>query len=97
MLVERTDILLRPNNARVLYRPFEPPSPQRAMKIVGRVMELGEEAVEGLLAGVLAEFHSRHQRLVQFFQERFEAVRHHVLTDRPLSEARRLVIGSYFT
>ncbi|MFM8984741.1 MAG: glycoside hydrolase family 130 protein [Planctomycetia bacterium] len=97
MLVERTGILLRPNNARVLYRPFEPPSPQRAMKIVGRVMELGEEAVEGLLAGVLAEFHSRHQRLVQFFQERFEAVRHHVLTDRPLSEARRLVIGSYFT
>ena len=97
MHVERTGILLRPNNARVLYRPFEPPSPQRAMKIVGRIMELPEATVEQLLAGVLAEFHGRHQRLLQFFDERFEAVRHHLLTDRSLSDARRLVIGSYFT
>jgi predicted GH43/DUF377 family glycosyl hydrolase len=97
MRVERTGILLRPNNARVLYRPFEPPSPQRAMRIVGRIMELSEATIEELLAGVLAEFHGRHQRLLQFFQERFEAVRQHLLTDRPLSEARRLVIGSYFT
>ena len=97
MRVERTGILLRPNNARVLYRPFQPPSPQRAMKIVGRIMELEEAAVEGLLADVLAEFHGRHQRLLHFFLERFAAVRQHLLTDRPLSEARRLVIGSYFT
>jgi predicted GH43/DUF377 family glycosyl hydrolase len=97
MLVERTGILLRPNNARVLFRPFQPPRPERAMKIVGRIMELPEAAVEELLGRVLTEFHGRHQRLLQFFQERFEAVCQHLLTDRPLSEARRLVIGSYFT
>ena len=97
MEVTRTGVLLRPNNARVLYRPFEPPQPQRAMRIIGRVMSLDEQEVERLLAGVLSEFHGRHQRLVSFFRERFESVRQHLLTDQPLSNARQLLIGSYFT
>jgi len=50
-----------------------------------------------ILGGVLSEFHGRHQRLQQFFLERYEAVRHHLLTDRPLAESRRQVIGAYFT
>ena len=97
MEVTRTGVLLRPNNARVLYRPFEPPQSQRAMRIIGRVMALDEQEVERLLGHVLSEFHGRHQRLVSFFGERFESVRHHLLTDQPLSNARQLLIGSYFT
>lgn len=97
LTVERTGILLRPNNARVLYRPFEPPSRERAMKIVARVMELSDAAVEILLAAVLSEFHGRHQRLQQFFLDRFEVVQQHLLTDRPLAESRRQLIGAYFT
>ena len=97
MQVVRTGTLIRPNNARVLYRPFEPSSPQRPMKIISRIMELSDTEVESLLAGVLAEFHGRHQRLLHFFQSRYDAVRHHLLTDRPVSEPRRLLIGSYFT
>ena len=97
MNVTRTGVIVRPNNARVLYRPFHPPSPQRATRIIGRIMELCEAGVDAVFADVLAEFHGRHQRLLAFFQERYEAVKHHLLTDRPLSETRRLVIGSYFT
>jgi predicted GH43/DUF377 family glycosyl hydrolase len=67
------------------------------MKIISRIMALGDEEAERLLAEVLAEFHGRHQRLLTFFRERFEAVRHHLLTDSPLTEARQLLIGSYFT
>jgi len=67
------------------------------MKIISRVMALGDEEAQRLLAEVLAEFHGRHQRLLTFFRERFEAVRHHLLTDSPLTEARQLLIGSYFT
>ena len=67
------------------------------MKIISRVMALGDEEAQRLLAEVLAEFHGRHQRLLNFFRERFEAVRHHLLTDSPLTEARQLLIGSYFT
>jgi hypothetical protein len=66
MHVTRTGILIRPNNARVLYRPFEPTTSSRAMKIIGRVMELPEETVERLLAGVLSEFHGRHRGFVIF-------------------------------
>ena len=95
--VTRTDIQIRPNNTRVLYRPFEPPTPQRAMKIIGRIMELPDDVVAAILQAVLAEFHGRHQRLLNFFEARFEAVKHHLLTDRPLTESQRLVIGSFFT
>jgi predicted GH43/DUF377 family glycosyl hydrolase len=97
MHVTRTGIMVRPNNARVLYRPFEPTSPQRALRIIGRVMELPEEQVETLLHDVLSEFHGRHQRLLPFLMDRYESVKHHLLTDRPVSESRRLLIGSYFT
>jgi predicted GH43/DUF377 family glycosyl hydrolase len=97
MHVTRTGVFIRPNNARVLYRPFEPAQPQRALKIVGRVMELADAEVDALLAAVLSEFHGRHQRLVNFFEERFEAVRPHLLTDRPVDDSRRLLIGAYFT
>ena len=67
------------------------------MKIVGRIMELADDDVERLLTQVLTEFHGRHQRLLAFFRERCAAVRHHLLTDRPLTEARQLLLGSYFT
>jgi hypothetical protein len=97
MNVTRTTVLLRPDNSRVLYRPFEPPIPERATRIIGRAMQLSDEKVESLLHGVMSEFHGRHQRLVGFFEERFAAVEHHLLTDLPVSASRRLLIGSYFT
>ena len=86
--VTRTGVLLPPVNSRVLYRPFEPPSPQRSTRVIGRIMELTEDAVEALLEDVLTEFHGRHQRLLQFFLERYEAMRHLMLTDRSLSESQ---------
>src|SRR5207248_5428102 len=39
----------------------------------------------------------RHQRTREFFLHRFDQVRGRVLTDLPISEGRRLLIGSYFT
>lgn len=97
MKVGRTAILLKPNKARVLYRPFDVGNAQRAERIAARVMALSETEVEELLPNVLAEFHGRHQRLASFFQARFESVRQYLLTDRPLSHNRQLLIGSYFT
>lgn len=97
MHLKRSGIIIKPNNSRVLYRPFELRDSQRHMKIIGRVMELSEQDVEFLLKQVLAEFHGRHQRLLDFFLARYESVRKHLMTDRPLSENRKLLIGSYFT
>ena len=97
MDLKRTGVVLKPNYARVLFRPFEQQDPQRSMRIVGRVMELSEPEVDALLAQVLEEFRGRHHRLMRFFLDRFSAVQQHLLTDRPLSENRKLLIGSYFT
>ncbi len=42
-------------------------------------------------------FAERHQRLERFLLKRFEDVRESVISDYPLSEAQRLLIGAYFT
>src|SRR5947208_2030622 len=97
MDVKRTGITLRPNNSRVVIRPFDVANDNRVEKIIARVSALSEVEVEGLLEKVMSEFRERHQRTREFFLHRFEHVRRHLLTDQSLSENRRLLIGSYFT
>lgn len=97
MNLRRTEILIKPNNARVLIRPFEIADSQRALRIVARVMSLTEEEVDQLVSSMLVEFHGRHQKARQFVMNRFEYARQFLLTDAPLSENRKLLIGGYFT
>ena len=97
MHVKRTGIVLRPNNSRVVFRPFEPMSAERVMRIIARVMALGENEIEELLEGVMREFRGRHQRTREFFLMRFDQVKHHLLTDQAVSQSRQLLIGSYFS
>lgn len=97
MDVRRTGIHLRPNNGRVLFRPFEPTSAERYLKIIARVSALTEDEAEDLLTEVLREFGDRHHEIQRYFHARYEQVQQHLLTDRPTSLFRRLLIGSYFT
>ncbi|MDZ4784334.1 MAG: glycoside hydrolase family 130 protein [Planctomycetia bacterium] len=97
MDVKRTGIVLKPNNSRVLFRRSEPANQERILKIIARVMSVSDPEVSLLLADVMREFQGRHQRLQNFFLERFEGVKRHLLTDETLSEERRLLIGAYFT
>lgn len=97
MQIERTGIVLSPNSRRVVLRPFEPPGNERKLRIIARLSTLSEAEVDELLGNVLEEFHGRHQKPREFFLKRFEKLRGHLLTDTPLSENRRLLIGAYFT
>lgn len=97
MEVNRTGVVLKPDYTRVLFRPFEPIDPQRRLKIIARLMSLSEEETDCHLQGILSEFHGRHQKPVSYFLDRFEQVRQYLLTDQPLSEGRKTVIGAYFT
>ena len=97
MDVKRTGIILKPSNSRVVIRPFEVPDEHRVERIIARVSALSEQEVEELLARVMREFRERHQRTREFLLHRFDQVRDHLLTDQPVSESRRLLIGSYFT
>jgi len=84
------------DQSRVLLRPFSPGDPQRAGRIIARIMSLPENRVGPLLDEVSAEFSQRHQQIQDPFLERFEQVRDLVLTDEEISEQRQLLIGSYF-
>ena len=95
--VRRTGIVLKPNNSRVVIRPFEPASDQRIERIIARIMSLSELEVDVLLDDVMREFHSRHQRTRHFFLHRFDQLKKYLLTDQSLSENRRMLIGAYFT
>src|SRR6516225_416933 len=94
--VKRTATVLRPDQSRVLLRPFSPGDPQRAGRIIARIMSLPENRVGPLLDQISAELSQRHQQIHKSFLERFEEVRDLLLTDEEISEQRQLLIGSYF-
>lgn len=94
--VRRTGTILKPDQSRVLLRPFSPGDSQRIGGIIDRIMSLPEERVGSLLDEISAEFSQRHQQIHKLFLERFEQVGEMPFTDAELSEQRRLLIGSYF-
>ena len=94
--VKRTATVLRPDQSRVLLRPFGLEDSHRVGRIIARIMSLPENRVGPLLDEVTAEFSQRHQQIHKSFLERFEQVRDLLLTDGEISEQRQLLIGSYF-
>ena len=94
--VKRTATILKPDQSRVLLRPFSPGGPRRARRIIAGIMSLPEDQVGPLLDEVSADFSERHQQIRKLFLERFEQIRELLLADEELSEQRRLLIGSYF-
>ena len=94
--VRRTSTVLKPDQSRVLLRPFSPGDSQRGGRIIARILSLPEERVGPLLDEISAEFSQRHRQIHKLFLERFEQVREMLFTDAGLSEQRRLLIGSYF-
>src|SRR5471030_956804 len=97
MNVTRTGIVLRANSGRVLFRPFNILGVERPLRIIARVMTMQETEVVSMLKEVLTEFGSRHQRVTDYFLDRFAVVRELIPTDRRLSDERKLLIGAYFT
>lgn len=97
MQINRTGIVLSPNKNRVVLRAFQPPGDERILRVIARVCTLAEDEVDQQVAQVLKDFHDRHQTPNRFFEQRFESLRKYMLTDIPLSENRRLLIGAYFT
>jgi predicted GH43/DUF377 family glycosyl hydrolase len=94
--VKRQATILKPDQSRVLLRPFNPGDSQRVGRIIARIMSLPEDQVGSLLDEVSAEFSQRHQQIHKVFLERFEQIRGLIEMDEKLSEQRKLLIGSYF-
>lgn len=95
--VSRTHIQIKPDPARVFFRPFESNSKARIQRIVARVTAMTRSEAEREAAIMLERFEGRHEKLQAFLLTRFERVREHLITDQPLNRCERLLIGAYFT
>lgn len=92
----RTGIVIPPDPTRVLFRPFEMGT-TRTLKIIARVGSMSDEEARQKLDEVIREFGGRHHKLERFLLQRFEQIRPQLLTDEPLENTRKLLLGAYFT
>src|SRR6185503_17251349 len=95
--VRRLPIQLLPDASRVISRFFGPGEENRIRDIVGRLLAVPETAVATLVAKLERDFRPLHPDIDGVFLEHYEAVKHHIPSDRPMSDARRSFIGASFT
>ena len=103
---ERLPVTLSPNPGRVILRPFLPaPEPRahhpadlpRVARIVAHILALPEASCAELAQALCADFGARHRDLTTKLLAHGAAVATSVPAGPPLSEARRLLIGGYFS
>jgi predicted GH43/DUF377 family glycosyl hydrolase len=95
--LRRHEITLVPESARVIIRPFIPSSVHCITTTIGRALAFSEEDTTRALEAVLEEFDSRHLDIESPLLANYERVVPHVFTQRPLSRARKLLIGALFS
>lgn len=103
--VKLLDIVLRPDPARVVLRPFTPAenhgesapaSPTRVQRISERVLALGEDELDRELDRVLASLAKRHVNPERMLRRRFYDMAEEGLRERDVTSRQRLLIGAYF-
>lgn len=94
--LNRTTTFLKPDQTRVLLRPFSPGDTERLARIMERILAIPEDQIAPLLDEVSGEFSKRHQQIHDLFLDRFHQVHGLLLTEEGLSRERKLLIGAYF-
>jgi predicted GH43/DUF377 family glycosyl hydrolase len=97
MIVKRTGIILKPDQKKVILKPFEPIDKNRISKFIGKVLKLTENEVAVENEKIKNLFVQRHKRMEQFFLKRFETIKKYQIGSEPISDARKKLIGSYYT
>ena len=89
--------MLLPDSSRVIIRPFIPGNEQRVTTVIGRALALSEDETERELKGVRAEFSSWHLGTDGADGYRISRSTPTGFHQRPLSRARRLLLGALFS
>ncbi|RYD19674.1 MAG: glycosidase [Verrucomicrobiaceae bacterium] len=97
MTIRRHDILLEPDAARVIVRPFIPSDPAKISAILDRALALSEEEVTQHLKGVRQEFEERHYDMELVLTEQYAKVSRYLKSNSLLSRDRELLIGAMFS
>jgi predicted GH43/DUF377 family glycosyl hydrolase len=103
--LNRQNLYLRPDPARVVVRPFKPATEPRdlnptdktrANHIVDRVVRLSPDDAERQMADVLENFEGRHRNLIEIFEARAAEMEEALAPHSVLNKTQRCLIGAYF-
>jgi predicted GH43/DUF377 family glycosyl hydrolase len=97
LAVKRRETKFTSDPSRVINKFFYPTNEQRSKNIISRVLDLSEDQITNLLEEVLYNFAHRHRNLKEVFKRNYKNVEMFIVDKTHLSEARKLLIGSYFT
>lgn len=96
MKAQKTGIILRPDNKKVILKQFEPGDKHRITKIIKRISKLSDDQVKTEYAKIMLLFGSRHKHIEEKFLKRFEEVRDYATGKNSYSDERKLLTGAYF-
>lgn len=91
--------MIYPDKKRVIARFFFS-GEQRAIKLVEKILKMPESDVQTVLFQTLREFARRHRSITTLFKRHYMKVKpliENAGIKEPVSEQRKLLIGSYFT
>ena len=103
--LNRQNLYLRPDPARVVVRPFRPATEPRdlnptdrtrANHIVERVLRLDADSAERQLSDVVENFQGRHRNLLETFETRAADMEEAFEPHAELNQTQRRLIGAYF-
>jgi predicted GH43/DUF377 family glycosyl hydrolase len=99
----RTAHELLPNPARVVARPYIPPSDidvdsePRTTRLIRRVLALSPEEVTAQLTAILQNFGNRHRNLERILFTNYQRVAHNLSNGVVPTHVQQLLIGAYVT
>ncbi len=95
--VERKANKIVGDTSRVITLLHLPVDRYRIPKIIQRIMSLSESAAKNLIAQVMIDFSGRHEDIGHIFERHLNKVKGYLPRDAMLSDAKRALIGAYFT
>ena len=94
--IRRSGKYLRPDNARMLLRPFLPGGDRRVREVIARVLEMSPVEVEDGLQNVIRRLSHKHGNIEAVFSGRYRQVHHLLPSPAEPSPRQALLIGAYF-
>ena len=94
--VRRSGKYLRPDNSRMLLRPFLPGGDSRVREIISRILGMSPSEVEAGLQDVMRCLSHEHAGIDAVFLHRYRQLAHLVPPATELSRSQSLLIGAYF-
>src|ERR671918_502406 len=94
--VRRSGKYLRPDNSRMLLRPFLPGGDRRVREVIHRVLDMTAVEVEDGLQNVVRRLSHKHASIETVFSDRYQQLAHLLPPAAEPSPRQALLIGAYF-